>query len=149
MRVESVNAGRAELMKIGARTISTGIRKAPVERGYVGLLGLVGDVVVDVENHGGPDQAVYVYSAEDYAWWGNELGTAPAPGTLLTSGCLRERWPSRASSLLKSSRTLRPNGFRHSPCRHSRGKDRARPRPWTRSRRLRRRSRPPMCDQAR
>ena len=81
MRVDSVNAGRAELMKIGARTISTGIRKAPVERGYVGLLGLAGDVVADVENHGGPDQAVYVYSAEDYAWWGKELGAAPAPGT--------------------------------------------------------------------
>jgi MOSC domain-containing protein YiiM len=81
MRVDSVNAGRAELMKIGARTISTGIRKAPVKRGYVGMLGLAGDVVVDVENHGGPDQAVYVYSAEDYAWWGKDLSAAPAPGT--------------------------------------------------------------------
>ena len=81
MQVDSVNAGRAEPMKIGARTISTGIRKAPVERGHVGTLGLVGDVVADRENHGGPDQAIYVYSSEDYAWWGEELGGAPAPGT--------------------------------------------------------------------
>ena len=81
MQVDSVNAGRAELMKIGARTVSTGIRKAPVERGHVGTLGLVGDVVVEVENHGGPDQAIYVYSSEDYAWWGEELGRLPAPGT--------------------------------------------------------------------
>ena len=81
MRVDSVNAGRAEPMKIGARTISTGIRKAPVERGYVGTLGLAGDVVADEENHGGPDQAIYVYSSEDYAWWAEELGAAPAPGT--------------------------------------------------------------------
>ena len=81
MRVDSVNAGRAELMAIGARTISTGIRKAPVERGYVGTLGLVGDVVADTENHGGLDQAIYLYSSEDYAWWGKELGGAPAPGT--------------------------------------------------------------------
>jgi MOSC domain-containing protein YiiM len=81
MQVDSVNAGRAELMKIGARTISTGIRKAPVERGHVGTLGLVGDVVADAENHGGPDQAIYVYSSEDYAWWGEELGGLPAPGT--------------------------------------------------------------------
>jgi MOSC domain-containing protein YiiM len=81
MRVDSVNAGRAELMKIGARTVSTGIRKAPVERGHIGTLGLVGDVVADEENHGGLDQAVYLYSAEDYAWWGNELGGAPEPGT--------------------------------------------------------------------
>jgi len=81
MRVDSVNAGRAEPMKIGARTITTGIRKAPVERGHVGTLGLVGDVVADEENHAGPDQAIYVYSSEDYAWWGEELGGLPAPGT--------------------------------------------------------------------
>ena len=81
MQVDSVNAGRAEPMKIGARTISTGIRKAPVERGHVGTLGLVGDVVADEENHGGLDQAIYVYSSEDYAWWGEELGGLPAPGT--------------------------------------------------------------------
>ena len=81
MQVDSVNAGRAELMKIGARTVSTGIRKAPVERGHVGPLGLVGDVVADEEDHGGPDQAIYVYSSEDYAWLGEELGRLPAPGT--------------------------------------------------------------------
>ena len=81
MKVVSVNAGRAELMKIGARTISTGIRKSGVERGRVGTLGLVGDVVADVENHGGLDQAIYVYSTEDYAWWGEALGGVPEPGT--------------------------------------------------------------------
>lgn len=68
-------------MRIGARTVSTGIRKGPVERGHVGALGLAGDVVADEENHGGPDQALYLYSAEDYAWWAGELGAAPEPGT--------------------------------------------------------------------
>ena len=29
----------------------------------------------------GPDQALYLYSAEDYAWWAGELGAPPAPGT--------------------------------------------------------------------
>lgn len=81
MKVVSVNSGRAELMKIGARTITTGIRKAPVERGHVGALGLAGDVVADDEHHGGLDQALYVYSSEDYAWWGGELGGVPEPGT--------------------------------------------------------------------
>lgn len=76
-----MNAGRAELMRLGARTVSTGIRKTPVERGYVGTLGLAGDVVADEENHGGVDQALYLYSAEDYAWWANELGGPPKPGT--------------------------------------------------------------------
>lgn len=68
-------------MKIGARIVSTGIRKAPVERGHAGALGLAGDVVADEENHGGPDQALYLYGAEDYAWWADELGAAPEPGT--------------------------------------------------------------------
>ena len=81
MEVVSVNAGRAELMKIGARTVSTGIRKGPVERGYVGTFGLAGDVVADEENHGGLDQALYLYSSEDYAWWAGELGAALEPGT--------------------------------------------------------------------
>ena len=81
MRVDSVNAGQAELMKLGARTVSTGIRKLPVERAYAGTLGLSGDVVADVENHGGLDQALYVYSSEDYAWWADELGARPEPGT--------------------------------------------------------------------
>jgi MOSC domain-containing protein YiiM len=81
VRVVAVNAGRAELMKIGARIVSTGIRKAPVERGRVHLLGLTGDVVADSENHGGTDQALYLYSAEDYAYWAPELGGTVAPGT--------------------------------------------------------------------
>jgi MOSC domain-containing protein YiiM len=81
MEVISVNAGRSELMKIGARTVETGIRKAPVERGHVGALGLAGDVVADAENHGGLDQALYLYSSEDYAFWADDLGAAPEPGT--------------------------------------------------------------------
>ena len=81
MKVVSVNAGRSEAMRIGARTVETGIRKAPVERGHVGALGLAGDLVADQENHGGPDQALYLYSCEDYAFWAGELGGLPAPGT--------------------------------------------------------------------
>lgn len=81
MKVVSVNVGRAELMNIGARTVSTGIRKGPVERGHLSALGLAGDVVADEENHGGLDQALYLYSSEDYAFWASELGGVPEPGT--------------------------------------------------------------------
>ena len=80
MRVDSVNAGSAEQMTIGARTITTGIRKRPVGHGYAGTLGLAGDVVANAKHHGGPDQALYLYSSEDYAWWAGELGDAPQPG---------------------------------------------------------------------
>lgn len=81
MKVVSVNAGASELMNLGARTVETGIRKSPVERGYVGTLGLAGDVVADEEAHGGLDQALYLYSCEDYVFWGDELGDVPDPGT--------------------------------------------------------------------
>ena len=81
MRVVSVNAGGAEQLQVGARSVTTGIRKAPVERGFAGALGLVGDVVADQKNHGGLDQALYVYSADDYAFWADDLGGVPEPGT--------------------------------------------------------------------
>jgi MOSC domain-containing protein YiiM len=81
LKLISVNAGRSELMRIGARTVESGIRKAPVERGHVGPLGLAGDVVADQENHGGLDQALYLYSSEDYAFWARDLGATPDPGT--------------------------------------------------------------------
>jgi MOSC domain-containing protein YiiM len=81
VNVVSVNAGRAEVLQIGARAVTTGIRKLPVDRGYAGALGLVGDVVADQENHGGLDQALYLYSGDDYAWWAEELGGVPEPGT--------------------------------------------------------------------
>jgi MOSC domain-containing protein YiiM len=40
----------------------------------VGRLGLEGDAIVDIENHGGVDQAVYCYCRADYDWWEAELG---------------------------------------------------------------------------
>jgi MOSC domain-containing protein YiiM len=38
-------------------------------------------VVANAKHHGGPDQALYLYSSEDYVWWAGELGHAPRPGT--------------------------------------------------------------------
>jgi MOSC domain-containing protein YiiM len=38
--------------------------------------GLVGDRVVDTTRHGDKDQAVYLYSAEGYAWWSAQLNQA-------------------------------------------------------------------------
>jgi MOSC domain-containing protein YiiM len=71
----------AETIVLGARSVETGIRKQPVERAFVSVGGLEGDVVADQVNHGGPDQAVYVYSAEDLAWWEQELGAELPPGS--------------------------------------------------------------------
>ena len=81
MHVESVNAAHhPRILRVGAREVSTGIAKLPVPRARIGRLGLDGDVVADEENHGGADQAVYLYSREDYDWWDGELGERHAPG---------------------------------------------------------------------
>jgi MOSC domain-containing protein YiiM len=79
-RIESVNVGHER--RFDNNTGATGIYKAPVEGGaFVGALGVEGDCVADQENHGGRDQAVYCYLAEDYAWWSERLGTRLPPGT--------------------------------------------------------------------
>lgn len=35
---------------------------------------------LDTDRPAGPDQAVYLYSTEDYAWWEGELGRRLEPG---------------------------------------------------------------------
>lgn len=69
----------------------SGIHKRPVGGPvWVGRLGLAGDHILDTEHHGGVDQAVYLYTEPDYAWWAQALGRALEPGTfgenLLVSG---------------------------------------------------------------
>ena len=61
--------------------ISTGIFKEPVEEPVtLTYEGFAGDDQADKKNHGGVDQAVYLYSAEDYAWWSEQLGRDLSPG---------------------------------------------------------------------
>jgi MOSC domain-containing protein YiiM len=81
MQLMSVNIGRSQAIKAKASG-RTGIYKLP-SGGPVQITsdGLTGDVICDTENHGGVDQAVYVYSTPDYAWWSETLGRELAPGT--------------------------------------------------------------------
>ena len=70
----SVNVGEPRSLEVGGRGIRTGIFKLPVEGPVaIGTLGLRGDHVLNGSVHGGPDQAVYVYRTEAYAWWRREL----------------------------------------------------------------------------
>ncbi|GIG66448.1 sulfurase [Phytomonospora endophytica] len=81
----------------------TGIDKRPAEgRVRIGRLGVEGDVIVDLKNHGGLDQAVYAYAAEDAAWWSAELDRPVGPGAFgenltttgldVTGALIGERW---------------------------------------------------------
>ncbi|SDS04744.1 MOSC domain-containing protein YiiM [Paraoerskovia marina] len=59
----------------------TAIDKRPVDGPVkVRPLGLYADVQADRDHHGGPEQAVYAYSAEDAGWWSAELGYDVVPG---------------------------------------------------------------------
>ncbi|MFO7632161.1 MAG: GNAT family N-acetyltransferase [Caldilinea sp.] len=82
MQLISVNVGQERSIQDAKLSGTTGIYKLPVTTSVeITQLGLVGDAVVDIENHGGVDQAVYLYGAADYAWWSAQLGYELEPGT--------------------------------------------------------------------
>lgn len=102
-RVVSVNAGRAAGAGWAGRLGRTAIDKRPAS-GPVAIrpLGLSGDEQADTDNHGGPDQAVYVYAREDLDWWGRRLGrelrdgmfgeNITSAGIDVTGALMGERW---------------------------------------------------------
>jgi MOSC domain-containing protein YiiM len=78
----SVNVGRPQ-PNPWKDTLTTGIDKQPVDGPVMvtapgpkgaGDVGLAGDRVFDVKNHGGTDQAVYAYAREDLDTWAAVLG---------------------------------------------------------------------------
>src|SRR5215211_1617187 len=82
MELISINIGQARAIRNGKASGTTGIYKSPVDAPVeITSLGLAGDVICDSGNHGGVDQAVYVYGTTDYAWWSAELERDLAPGT--------------------------------------------------------------------
>jgi MOSC domain-containing protein YiiM len=81
MQLISVNIGKEQTLQKVDKVITTGIFKLPASgRVRIGGLGLEGDVIMDKKNHGGPDQAVYVYGEADYDWWRDQLGRDLPPG---------------------------------------------------------------------
>jgi MOSC domain-containing protein YiiM len=82
MHLFSVNIGRGQPIQNAKASGKTGIYKLPVS-GPVQVTsgGLTGDAICDTKNHGGVDQAVYVYGIPDYAWWSGVLGRELSPGT--------------------------------------------------------------------
>lgn len=82
MKLLSINIGTERQQQRKDYVEITGIYKMPVDRPVeIKSLGIEGDAIVDKKNHGGPDQALYIYGGADYAWWEQELGKELAPGT--------------------------------------------------------------------
>jgi MOSC domain-containing protein YiiM len=75
----SVNLGAPR--SIATKSGTTGFYKTAQNKPVmVDVNGLVGDTIIDRENHGGVDQAVYVYCQEDYEWWHTQEGLVTKPG---------------------------------------------------------------------
>ena len=128
MRVLSVNVGQPQLNPWKTMKL-TGIDKRPVEGPVMvtrprakgmGMVGLAGDRVYDVRNHGGPDQAVYAYGREDLDFWAAQLGRALPNGVfgenLTTEGAdangalIGERWRIGPDLILEASAPRIPCG---------------------------------------
>ena len=128
MKLLSVNIGQPRENPWKAMTL-TGIDKRPVDGPVtvtpprakgMGLVGLAGDRVYDVREHGGPDQAVYAYAREDLDFWAAELGR-PLPNgvfgeNLTTEGLdcngalIGERWRIEPAVVLEASGPRIPCG---------------------------------------
>lgn len=79
--LESINIGQLETLSHNKQLLATGICKIPVSGPVpVEESGIRDDIIVDVEHHGGPDQAIYAYSADDYDWWAEATGGNYPPG---------------------------------------------------------------------
>lgn len=85
MEIVSICAGPARTVAWQGAEVRTAIFKPPIEAALIGALGLEGDEQADLAAHGGPDKAVYAYSAEHYPWWRERL-----PGVDLPFGAFGE-----------------------------------------------------------
>jgi MOSC domain-containing protein YiiM len=115
-RLGSVNIVHALIPDVLGSEDLTAIDKRPVD-GRVAVsvpgnaeVGLTGDQIYDRGHHGGPDQAIYAYAAEDRAWWAAQLGRELAAGAFgenlttegldVTGAVIGERWQIGADGVL-------------------------------------------------
>lgn len=94
VQLASVNIGVLETLRSDTRKRS-GIRKQAVGGAVLcDTQGLLGDAIGNRMHHGGPDQAVYLYSADDYAWWSARLQRECQPGLFGENLTIDRWWPS-------------------------------------------------------
>jgi MOSC domain-containing protein YiiM len=80
MKLLSIQIGLPREVEWQGKKVSTGIFKDAVSGPVrVGRLNLEGDGQADLRVHGGPDKAVYAYSADAYPWWKRELAREELP----------------------------------------------------------------------
>ena len=74
-KIISVNVGQPSALEFAGRTVISSIYKQPIAgKQRVLRQNIEGDRQADLRVHGGRDKAVYLYPAEHYPLWKNELG---------------------------------------------------------------------------
>jgi MOSC domain-containing protein YiiM len=82
MKIASINRAQKRQIEFNGEQVDTGIFKTAVSgKVAVSRYGIEADVIADPSVHGGLDQAVYLYSTEDYQWWSAKLGRELPPGS--------------------------------------------------------------------
>jgi MOSC domain-containing protein YiiM len=116
--VAAVNLGRPRPLSLGGQSIQTAIFKQPVAGPVdVGPGGLAGDTVADAARHGGPDQAVYLFSREDAQWWSSQLQRDIPPGYFGENLTLDRWWPEvRVGDRLRFGKLELEVSFPRIPC---------------------------------
>jgi MOSC domain-containing protein YiiM len=128
MKVLSVNVGHPrpnpwkemKLTSIDRRPVKGPVMVRPARAKGLGMVGLAGDKVFDVRNHGGPDLAVYAFAREDLDDWeaqlGQRLGNGMFGENLTTEGAdvngalIGERWRVGAGLVLEVTSPRVPCG---------------------------------------
>ena len=82
MKIISVNIGQERSIPNAKASGKTGIYKIPTHAPVqITPHGIPEDAICDTKNHGGPDQAIYIYGMADYQAWSQALGHELEPGT--------------------------------------------------------------------
>lgn len=90
----SINAAEPQTLRIGERLTRTGhFKLARSGAVQIGAGGIAGDFIADMKHHGGPDQALYLYSQADMDWWSEQLQRPIEPGFFGENLTLSHWWP--------------------------------------------------------
>jgi MOSC domain-containing protein YiiM len=119
MRVLSVQSGGLRTVAGPRGAYETGIDKRPAAgRVVVGIEGIPGDAVANRAHHGGPDQALLLFSAAHYPSLERRLGRALPPGSFgenLTVEGLDER-TARLGDVLRAGTAVLEVSSPRLPC---------------------------------
>ncbi len=93
IKVCAISAARARDFTVGQRTLRTGHFKESVcGTVEIGQQGIASDFIGNPKHHGGPDQALYLYSQVDASWWASELARDELPAGFFGENLTVDDW---------------------------------------------------------